>query len=279
MSLGAAQIGFDLHHLTLRSPSPERLAGFYGTAMDMKIERVSDLEWRCAGPDRKLGIVEGPANTLARAAYTCRGKEALSEFRAHVERQDVAVTSADNAYFDDGCFAVSDPDGNEIVFGVAEPDASQFNGIAGALQHVVFASFNVEAFRSFYCDKLGFSLTDRVLHDDGSLATCFFTSNHEHHTLACFLADRQGIDHHCYEAGEWNYIRDWCDHFADQDIPLVWGPGRHGPGNNLFAFVNDPDGNWVEVSAELETVRGRPVKDWPQSERTLNLWGNGVLRS
>ena len=126
------------------------------------------------------------------------------------------------------------------------------------MQHVVFASLNVEAFRSFYCDKLGFSLTDRVLHDDGSLATCFFTSNHEHHTLACFLADRQGIDHHCYEAGEWNYIRDWCDHFADQDIPLVWGPGRHGPGNNLFAFVNDPDGNWVEVSAELETVRTNP---------------------
>lgn len=279
MPIGAAQVGFYLHHLALRTPSPEHLAGFYGSVMDMQTHRVSDAEWRCEGPNRKITLLDGPANTLARAAYACRGADAVAEFRGHIEGQGVAINPVDDPYFDDGCFAVSDPDGNEIVFGVAKPEVTQPDGIAGALQHVVFASFDVEAFQTFYGDKLGFTLSDRVLHDDGSLATCFFTSNHEHHTLACFLADRQGIDHHCYEAVEWDCIRDWCDHFARQDTQLVWGPGRHGPGNNLFAFVNDPDGNWVEVSAELETVCGRPPKDWPQAERTLNLWGKGILRS
>ena len=93
------------------------------------------------------------------------------------------------------------------------------------------------------------------------------------------MSSRKGLDHHSYEAGEWDTIRDFADHFAARDIRLMWGPGRHGPGNNLFIFIEDPDGNWIEVSAELEVIRDRPVKHWPHGERTLNLWGNAILRS
>jgi len=127
--------------------------------------------------------------------------------------------------------------------------------------------------------KLGFQVTDRVVKTNGTLATCFTTSNHEHHTIACFRSDKKGIDHHSYEAGEWDHIKTWCDHFASHDIQLMWGPGRHGPGNNLFVFIEDADGNWIEISAELETVHGRPIKNWPQTERTLNLWGKAIMRS
>ena len=51
------------------------------------------------------------------------------------------------------------------------------------------------------------------------------------------------------------------------------------PGNNLFIFIVDPDGNWIEMSTELEEVDDRPVKEWPHTERTLNLWGKGLLRA
>ena len=71
----------------------------------------------------------------------------------------------------------------------------------------------------------------------------------------------------------------WCDHFASHDIQLDWGPGRHGPGNNLFVFITDPDGNWIEVSAELEVIYDRGVVDWPQHPRTLNKWGRAIMRS
>jgi catechol 2,3-dioxygenase len=79
--------------------------------------------------------------------------------------------------------------------------------------------------------------------------------------------------------GEWNLIRDWCDHFAGLGIEIVWGPGRHGPGNNLFAFIKDPDDNWIEISAELEVIFDRDIVDWPQSTRTLNTWGRAFMRS
>jgi catechol-2,3-dioxygenase len=135
------------------------------------------------------------------------------------------------------------------------------------------------SFQNFYKNKLGFQVTDRVTKNNGELATCFTTSNHEHHTIACFKSSKKGMDHHSYEAGDWNFIKNWCDHFASNNIKLMWGPGRHGPGNNLFVFIEDIDGNWIEISAELETVHGRPVKNWPQEERTLNLWGNAIMRS
>jgi hypothetical protein len=79
---------------------------------------------------------------------------------------------------------------------------------------------------------------------------------------------------------DWNSIRDWADHFSGRRIQIQWGPGRHVPGNDLFIFVHDPDGNWLEFSADLEVIApGRPSGVWPQEERSLKLWGKAHLRS
>ena len=116
--------------------------------------------------------------------------------------------------------------------------------------------------------------------DNGELATSFLTSNHEHHTIACFKADVEEIDHHSYETGEWHRIKDWCDRFEKKGIQLKWGPGRHGPGNNLFIFIEDPETNWIEISAELEVLHNREVKIWKHEPKTLNLWGpHSIMRS
>ena len=75
-------------------------------------------------------------------------------------------------------------------------------------------------------------------------------------------------------------IRDWGDHMASLRIPMWWGPGRHGPGNNLFFMVEDPDGYKVEFSAELELMpEEMRYRTWPHEERTLNLWGSAWMRS
>ncbi len=86
------------------------------------------------------------------------------------------------------------------------------------------------------------------------------------------------MDHHSYEAGDWSVIKEWCDRMGDRRIPIMWGPGRHGPGNNIFIFIEDPDGNWIEISAELEVIYDRPVKEWKHEPRTLNSWGRAIMR-
>ena len=280
MSLTAVQADIFLHHLEIQSSNPERLSNFYSNIMDMKIDKLSSDKFLCDGPSRKIIITLGKDNTLSHAGMVCRNENNLNGFKDFLNQKELKLKDYNSELYKPGSFSVEDPDKNVICFGVLkDKSTTSLNGIHSPLQHLTFASEDVESFQNFYENKLGFQVTDRVVKNNGELTTCFTTSNHEHHTIACFKSSKKGIDHHSYEAGDWNHIKGWCDHFASNNIKLVWGPGRHGPGNNLFVFIEDIDGNWIEISAELETVHGRPVKNWPQEERTLNLWGNAIMRS
>ena len=106
----------------------------------------------------------------------------------------------------------------------------------------------------FYTSIVGLRESDRVNDDEEQMRTSFMRTDSEHHSFAVFQTTECRFDHHCYEVTDWNAIRDWGDRFAELRTPIKWGPGRHGPGNNLFLFIHDPDGNWVEFSAELMVV-------------------------
>ncbi len=272
----AVAAGTFLHHLELKSANPDALATFYGTMMQMPAVRHND-GWLCRGPDRQLLISQGPDNKLGLAAFACRDAEALAELRAHIEKRALLEPSP-SPLFDDRAFALRDPEGNVIVFGVATHGEAAPAGLRGPLQHVTVGSTDLKAMEDFYVDTLGFALTDRVRDDNGRVTTFFVTSNHEHHTVGVFLKDKAGLDHHSYEAGEWDTIRDWADSLAVHRVPIAWGPGRHGPGNNLFIFIKDPDGNMIEISAEIEVIRDRPVVEWKHEPYTLNMWGPAIMR-
>jgi catechol 2,3-dioxygenase len=280
MSLSALQASAYLHHLHIESADPAGLAAFYGGVLDMSSERELGGVHFVRGPGRRLMISSGESGRFPHAGFALRDEEGFEGLRRRAVENHVSTRAFDVPYFKPGAFAVSDPDGNTIVFGLAIEEPS-FEGrpLHAPIQHLTLASRNIEAIEAFYAGKLGFGVSDRVLSDGGKLMTSFMRSNHEHHNLGCFYQDRTGVDHHSYEAGEWDRIRDWCDHFASRGISLMWGPGRHGPGNNLFVFIKDPDGNWIEISAELEVMHDRPVKNWRHEERTLNLWGKAILRA
>jgi len=283
MSNLAAQSGAYLHHVAFESSDPARLAKFYADNMNMQMTRISDTEFRCEGPLRRFVAVKGTDKKLAYAGLACRNAAVVEAMRARAEGNGVEILANVSPYFGKDAFAVRDYDGHLICFGVAEEKTVSYQptveGIHAPTQHLTFATQNLPGFKEFYVDKLGFFLSDRVVHANGDLATVFTTTNHEHHTIACFKSDRTGVDHHSYEAGTFENIKKFCDRFAANGVLLTWGPGRHGPGNNLFVFYTDPDGNWIEISGELETIYDRDVIDWPQDPRTLNKWGNAILRS
>ncbi len=280
MEINAIQASFNLDHIAIESSNPKKLSKFYKEIMQMDLQLYNNKDLICIGPSRKLIIVKGKKNKFSYAGFVCRNLECLEAFRTFVIKRSVEILDFDNPYLKMGSFSVQDPDGNIISFGLSSNEKQNLNNhFYGPLQHLTFASKNVENFQQFYSDKLGFKISDTVVHVDGSLATCFVTSNHEHHTVACFKSKNSGIDHHSYEVRDWNLIRDWCDHFSNKDVKLIWGPGRHGPGNNLFVFIEDIDKNWIELSAELEIIHDRKKKEWPQKEKTLNLWGKAIMRS
>jgi catechol 2,3-dioxygenase len=271
----AVKAGAYLHHLALESEDPAKLAAFYGDAMNMDL-RQDGASWTCEGPLRRMVFVPGTSRRLRHAGFACRDADALAALRDRAMREGLQLLPAPSPFFRDGAFGVQDCDGNLICFGLVDQDPPRA-GLRGPLQHLTLASEDPDAIEAFY-RRLGFLTSDYAKTADGLTLAVWTRSNHEHHTLACFRRRRAGIDHFSFEAGDWAMIKEWCDRMGQRHIPIVWGPGRHGPGNNLFIFLEDPDKNWIEISAELEVIYDRPSKIWPAEDYTLNMWGRAILR-
>ncbi len=261
-----------LHHLRRDSPKPGQLTRFYGELLGDRVAALPDGSSLVAGPGRRLVVGKGAAGSVPYFALQLQDA-------AHVEkyRRQCNAESFSSPLFADGAFAVRDPDGRHVVFGLPL-EAPHMNGQAGRLQHFVCATQRLPEMLDFYRD-LGMVESDRVLEGE-ALSAVFLRSDPEHHSFAAFRAPESRPDHHCYETTGWLDIRDWADRMAKLRIPLWWGPGRHGPGNNLFFMIEDPDGHKVEFSAELELMpRAMPHRTWPHEQRTLNLWGSAWMRS
>ncbi|MEO7242067.1 MAG: VOC family protein [Variovorax sp.] len=289
------EIDARLNHLQLLSSDPARCAAFYGRTFGMDVRRQGD-GYLCINEDRRLIVASGPDNRLGYAAYAFASEAGLQAQRRRIELH-TATASAQSPLLEAGAFAVTDPDGNVIAFGVAKPeqaiaDAGQAqlerSGDASAepspaparLQHFAVRSRDPAKLLPFYCDVLGFVVSDRVFDGDDFLRACFLRTDVEHHALAIFHAPEQRHDHMSFETSDWTALRDWADRCGRVGEKIVWGVGRHGPGDDVFFMVRDPDGNLAEISCELEVCQpGRQAGRWPHEERTLNLWGSAILRS
>mgnify|MGYP001226243304 CR=1 FL=1 len=278
MSFDAFNSNAYLHHIAFYSTRPLQLAKFYENTLSIKKKRIPG-GWLLSGSRRRVLIFSDKKNSLAFAGFACQDSNSFKTLKRNFMKKGVETAQDNNSLFGNNNFFILDCDGNKIYFGLNKNRKDQSSNLYAPIQHITFTSKNLDNFIEFYVNKLGFRMSDKVVNNEGKVTTCFMRSNQEHHTVACFLSNKSGLDHYSFEAGTWEWIKNWCDHFSKQNIPLIWGPGRHGPGNNLFAFIEDPDGNKIEISAELEIVHDRQVKKWPHEPKTLNLWGSAIMRS
>ena len=270
--------------LHLQSPQPEATAAFYSRAYGLRVERQGAV-LTCHGDGRALHVSAGEANRLHYALY---GFAEESCWQAFLSRGESALSLElpDLAGIPPGSRSCVDPDGNRMVF--APPGMSAVAGQTPAItalppagnQHFALRTTRIDEMLAFYCGQLGFHLSDRVLDSDGRLRACFLRTDSLHHSLALFGASVTCFDHQSFESPAWSDLKDWADHMSRERIEIVWGVGRHGPGNDVFFMVRDPDGNLAEISSEIEVCdEARPAGVWPHEERTLNLWGKAIMRS
>lgn len=270
-----------LHCLHLFSSDPLAAARFYGRTYAMTQEAAPG-SYLCRGPGRMLQISEGPANQLCLAQFALHTDDAWESFKA---RAGGMTPSPLRAGFQGPSEALGfkDPDGNLMVF--TPPVSATTMGSSAdlppaTLQHFALRTPNLPAMLAFYTEQLGFVLSDAVRDPEGNLRACFLRTDKLHHALALFFAPISCFDHQSFEAPDWHSMRVWGDHMGALRELIVWGIGRHGPGNDVFFMVRDPDGNLAEISSEIEhCAPGREAGLWAHEERTLNLWGKAILRS
>ena len=276
-----------LDHLHLGSDDPSGLADFYARTLGFERFGLPDGAMLLQGPQRRLVIGPGEPGSRCYHGFRLRDEAQLEAVRGFVAGQGINMEPSPSAVFREDAVAVRDPDGWLSVFGLVRPDLPAIrtaNGLPGRsyaarLQHVVVASPNFGRMAAWYEGVLGLVPSDYVLadmDDPASRKVAFYRTDEEHHSFAVFSAPEARADHHAYETGGWTDLRDWADHFSNCDVRIWWGPGRHGPGNNLFLMIRDPHGDQIELSAEIERMpREMAARLWPAEDRTLNLWGAG----
>ena len=269
-----------LDHICLETSQMDSMREFYTSALGLKETSITGDKWLLEGPSRRLLISKGTAKKLSYTGFCAKDDAQLIKIREFIVNGGGTPIDNPSPLIQQGGFAVRDPDDNVLCFGVSNQPSCSAAGLDGRLQHVVVATGNLQEMMKYYQNVLGFLPSDVVKTEEGRVTAAFYRSNPEHHSFAAFAADEPGFDHFAFETPSWNHIRDWADHLAKFDIPIWWGPGRHGAGNNLFFMVLDPDGNKIEISAELELMDwDHPLRYWPHDRRTLNLWGNAWMRS
>jgi len=269
-----------LDHICIATGQPDEMLAFYCDDVGYQSEQLAPDMWKLTGHQRNVLLTTGDARKLDFMAFWLDDGDRFNALREDVAAKGAVIENSTSPLFGDDAFAVSDPDGTRIVFGLADYKAAEASSeLGGELQHLAVATQQLDKMKAFYGETLGMRSSDNVFDEDGALTGTFFRSDSMHHTVAMFGAGYSELDHHCYEVPSWNSIRDWADHFGSKRIPLWWGPGRHGPGNNLFFMIQDPDNNKLEFSAELEVFDYETEpRTWPHEEHTLNLWGTAWIR-
>lgn len=205
------------------------------------------------------------------AALAARLK--LADIELRLEERDGDPETGDTLWF-------NDPDGNRIEISVTPDDSlapptttsgRQVRLRPHSLQHIALQTPHLEMMVEFYSEALGFDISDWLLRE-----CVWLRCNNDHHTLM-LMQGRMDVDHVGYSIFDGPELLKWADHLCRHQVAVLWGPGRHGAGNDLFLRMADAEGIHIELSAELQQYYDRdvttPPRLWHTRSMALNLWG------
>jgi catechol-2,3-dioxygenase len=186
--------------------------------------------------------------------------------------------------------AARDPEGNDLHLFTAIERSSEPAPTAGAaprkLGHICLRTGDVPKLTAWYEETLGFAWSD-WLGDFFSFLRC----GSDHHSLNLLKGEAHGnvLHHIAYELRDMEHVQSACDALSASGHPLVWGPGRHGPGHNVFTYHHGADDHVVELFTQMDVVAegtdghfeprpwhedSPPVrKVWEPGPLTPNSWG------
>jgi catechol 2,3-dioxygenase-like lactoylglutathione lyase family enzyme len=151
------------------------------------------------------------------------------------------------------------------------------------LGHVAWVVEDPQKAADFYAKVLGFRVSDWI--DDWFV---FLRCNADHHTVNFVRGERIKMHHIAFELKDFIHLQSACDLFGQQNIPILWGPVRHGPGHNIAVYHRNPDGQMIELFCELDRMLDEELgyfeprpwhRDTPQRPKrwqsgpTSNIWG------
>ena len=274
----------DLRGLVLRSTKIEEAVDFYENLWGLKKidswQSDSAFFEATGDEDFVLGLVPDNQRGIETIRFALSSPEDVDSSFAELKKNgqqpldEPDSLSIPGEYYG---FHLQDLDGTKIELSATtttktnnreDPFAPQ------RLSHLVVNSPDNVALKDFYINCLGVKLADWYKDD----LFFFLRCNQQHHVLGVERSDNSSLNHVAFHVEDLDTMMGRIGVMANAGHKPVWGPGRHGPGNNCFCYFEGPDGFVLEFTSELiEVTDGEEwtPKEWVPGPENANVWGTG----
>jgi catechol 2,3-dioxygenase-like lactoylglutathione lyase family enzyme len=276
-----------LGHATLTTPDIARQLDYYTDIVGLSlVERSKDRAFLATKLGLEAVVLEpGRGNALSRLALQVAPDTDLREVERGLgddgvkceRRSGISPGIAEAVVF-------TDPKGTlvEIFAGYdfAEDDGKQAGVMPLKLGHVAYRVDDVKRVVKFYCDVLGFRVSD--WHADHF---AFLRCNTDHHTVNFVYDTVPQLHHIAFEVKDWAEIQRAAEILGRHEIRLVWGPGRHIIGHNIAIYHRNADKLRVEFFCEMDQMKDETLgyfdpRPWHQDRpQRPKVWPEGTLRN
>ncbi|MEG3168480.1 VOC family protein [Sphingomonas sp. LB3N6] len=259
---------------------------FYSAAWGLTLaDRRGDSAWlRGTGEDAQLLALHlGERATIRSMTFRATDRDAQARSLARLLGVGCRLRMPLHAVDEPGdgtAFAVTDVTGRTIRIVADDKRRIADAPVADRperLAHVNINSDDVARDTALFVDGLGFRLTDR------SKMMAFVRTNTDHHSIVIADAAVNTLNHVAFLVPTWEGVMRASGRMIDHGFPIAWGVGRHGPGDNVFAYFVDPFGFVIEQTAEVLQVDdnyrvGGPA-DWTWALGRTDQWGVAPAKS
>ena len=264
----------------------EEAARFYETVWNLEpVETRNDARYFRAtiGYHHVLGLHRGAQPAVARIAFDVADRQAVDALHRTVTAAGAActapaaLTAAGGGYG----FGCKDPDGRNLAFVCEAADHADTADRPDRPRKIAHLNLNARDFDgslAFFTGALGF----RVI-DDNAPLWFLHCANSDHSSIVLAKTSLPTLNHVAFEMPDFDSVMRGMGRMKDNGYPIEWGPGRHGPGDNVFAYFCGPDEVPLEYTAEVlqidDSYQPGPSTYWKFAPGRSDQWGITQPRS
>jgi catechol 2,3-dioxygenase-like lactoylglutathione lyase family enzyme len=199
---------------------------------------------------------------IRRVVFDAASRDDVLALHAQIRGLGVALARPRVEDAPDGAFGFGFKDPERRNLAVAAGGSEHASAPAAdrptKVAHLNFNSRDYDVSTRFLIAALGFRLIDETVRARFLHADCA-----DHFSLALVKHSAATLNHIAFEMGDIDAVMRGAGRMKDAGYPIEWGVGRHGPGNNVFAYFAGPEEIPLEYTADVLQIDATYVPRGP----------------
>jgi catechol 2,3-dioxygenase-like lactoylglutathione lyase family enzyme len=275
-----------IRHVSLFTPRLEEHGRFYSELWGLQpVHQASDAVFFRGASEEYfiLSLHSSERKGLHHIAYAMPGDDAVRRAAESLAAAGVRIADSPHRLDEPGGgygFRFVDIDGRciELSSGVETHSGDRQAHTGAAVEprsvcHIVLNTPDLDRATKFYTGVLGFRISDW-----SGQQMVFLRTESKHHNISFNAAPHASVNHVAYLVSGVDELMRGVANLRKHGMNPEWGPGRHGPGNNIFSYYKDPIGYVAEYTSDIEHIADESAhepKVWPRGPESMDQWGGG----